>query len=139
MPRELQCVAFAGVLSSVWTITASMRASDLTRHARARLVVKPVQPPRGETPAPLAYSVCIHPEQDRDILALRAARAGQNDTRPHRHRLRCLAPRGQRLERSTLVLAQNDLRRRTSTGHCTLPRNPAKSVPQPAKIEPANF
>lgn len=31
IPRELQCVTFAGVLSSVRTITASMRASSIVR------------------------------------------------------------------------------------------------------------
>jgi hypothetical protein len=36
MPRELQCVALAGTLSSVLTITASMRTSSTVRGAPDR-------------------------------------------------------------------------------------------------------
>jgi hypothetical protein len=93
---------------------------DRARHARARLVAKPVQPPRGEPPAPFAHGVGVEPKFGGDVFALRALRARQHDARAHRHRLARLAPRGQRRKLSTLVPAQNNLRRRASTSHRTL-------------------
>ena len=43
-----------GALSSVLTITASMRILDRPRRSRAGRIVKPVQPMLNETLAPLA-------------------------------------------------------------------------------------
>ena len=54
LPREDQWVASLGALSSVLTITASMRILDRPRRSRAGRIVKPVQPMLNETLAPLA-------------------------------------------------------------------------------------
>jgi hypothetical protein len=98
MPRELQCVASSGRLSSVRdNHRRDARIVDRPRRTRARLVPQTVQPARGEAVTPLADGGLIHPEGHRYLLALQAFCAGQHDARPHCQRLRRLPPPCKRL------------------------------------------
>ena len=98
------------------------RVVDRARRTRARLVAEPVQPMLDETPTPLADGALIDPQRGGDLLVLHPFGTGQHDPRPHRQRLRRLAPSGQRLQLGALAVAQHNLRRCPPTCHRELPR-----------------
>ena len=97
------------------------RVLDRSWRARARLVPEPIQPPRRETVAPLADGGLIHPERGGDLLALQPFGTGQHDPRPHRQRLRGLAPSGEPLKLGPLARDQDNLRRASPTCHAKSP------------------
>ena len=80
--------------------------ADLTRRARARLVVKPVQAIAGEPPAPHTRGVRANVEFGRDLLIIQAIRCGQNNARSNRQRLRRAMFTGQSRQRLPLCLVQ---------------------------------
>jgi hypothetical protein len=94
---------------------------DGSRRPRARIVPQAVQPACREAVTPLADGGLIHSEARRHLLALLAFRAGQHDARPHRQRLRRLAPSRQTLKLQALALAENDLRRASPICHAVAP------------------
>ena len=111
MPRELQCVAWAGTLSSVRMITASIRASSTVRGA---LVPQAVQPVGQEAPAPLANRHRIDPQPRRASLVGHTVAGQKNDPSPKSQSLGRLAATRERLQLDPLTFAQNQRFKRTT-------------------------
>ena len=82
MPRELQCVASSGWLSSVRVITASMRSSSIVRGAPwSRSIAQSLDPLVKEAAAPLADRHGMHTKLMADHLVLQPIGTGQDNTR----------------------------------------------------------
>jgi hypothetical protein len=80
--------------------------ADLTRRARARLVVKPVHAIAGEPPAPHTCGVRANVEFGCDLIIGQPVRCGQNNARSHGQRLRRAMFAGQRRQCPLLSLVQ---------------------------------
>src|SRR5437764_7784853 len=94
IPRELQCVAFSGMLSRVFTMTASISASSIVRGAPERgIVTQSIQAVLNKAAAPLADCSLGKAQTRRDLPILQAPRAFKNNPRSQRQGLPRLAPR----------------------------------------------
>jgi len=70
---------------------------DRRRPARPRLIGQPVQPPRGEPPAPFAHVFSSTRRSAAACLFVAPVRAGQHDLGPQRQRLLVFARRAHRV------------------------------------------
>jgi hypothetical protein len=87
------------------------------RRSGTRLVQKPLHAALDEAPAPPADRLAGHPQRLGDLAVGRALGRAKDDARPKRERLgRRWAPR-KALERSTLLLAHHERRKRATTSH----------------------
>jgi hypothetical protein len=84
MPRERQCVAAGGVLSSVHDQRLNAGIIDRARRTRPRRVPQAIHAPRDKAPAPLADRRLIQRETDGDLLALLALGTAQHNAPPRR-------------------------------------------------------
>src|SRR5512132_3249228 len=105
--RVLQCVAAAGIVSSVVVTTSAIFSSpDLARSTRAGLIGQAVQAAGRKPPAPRRHSDTRDPEPLRDRQIGHAVRREQHDLRPHRIRASDLPPPCPRLQFAPLSFVQ---------------------------------
>ena len=105
-----QCVALAGVCSSVATTTSSTWSSviDGGRPGRSSSTSPSSRRARNRR-APLAHRRPATPATRRDLLVGRPVRARQHDPAPQRQRLRRLRPPRPTLQRLPLLIGQHQL------------------------------